>query len=102
MFGGGNGPASTSTKAAFREIEANRAKLCWRTSISAGVICLFIFFSSSRYTITLRDYQLPSMADAVGQQYCPRQLVAVSPTVGSNNQVVITIPTAIIAMPMRM
>src|SRR5262245_32216316 len=71
MFGGGNGPASTSTKAAFRDIGANRTKLCWRSSISAGVICLFIFFSSSRYTITLRDYQ--SMADAVGQQYCPRQ-----------------------------
>jgi hypothetical protein len=48
MFGGGNGPASTSTKAAFPEIGASQAKLCWRSSISAGVICLFIFFSSAR------------------------------------------------------
>src|SRR4029450_9366459 len=28
MFGGGNGPASTSTKAAFPEIGASQAKLC--------------------------------------------------------------------------
>ena len=31
------------TKAALSEIGANLAKLCWTSSISAGVICLFIF-----------------------------------------------------------
>jgi hypothetical protein len=49
MFGGGHGPDSTPTEAALTEIEASPAKLCWRSSISAGVICLFIFFSSSRF-----------------------------------------------------
>ena len=49
MFGGGNGPASTSTKVVLAEIGASPANLCWRSSISAGVICLFIFFSSSRF-----------------------------------------------------
>jgi hypothetical protein len=49
MFGGGgHGPDSTPTKAAFSKIGANLTKLCWTSSISAGVICLFIFFSSSR------------------------------------------------------
>jgi len=31
------------TKAALSEIGANLAKLCWTSSISAGIICLFIF-----------------------------------------------------------
>jgi len=53
MFGGGNGPASTSTKVTLSEIGASLATLCWTSSISAGVIGLFIF-SFSRYTITLR------------------------------------------------
>jgi hypothetical protein len=47
MFGGEHGPDSTPTKAAVAEIGASL--LCWRSSISAGVICLFIFFSSSRF-----------------------------------------------------
>ena len=46
MFGGGNGPASTSAKVTLSEIGASLVKLCWTISISAGVICLFIFFSS--------------------------------------------------------
>jgi hypothetical protein len=50
-FGGGNGPDSIPTKVAFSESGANLAKLCWRTSISAGVICLFIFFSSSQFDL---------------------------------------------------
>ena len=50
MFGGGgHGPDFTPTKAAFSEIGANLAKLSSTSSISAGVICLFIFFSSSRF-----------------------------------------------------
>jgi hypothetical protein len=47
MFGGGHGPDSTPTKATLAEIGASL--LCWRSSISACVICLFIFFSSSRF-----------------------------------------------------
>src|SRR5262249_39210853 len=38
-----HGPPSTSTKVTLSEIGASLAKLCWRTSISAGVIGLFIF-----------------------------------------------------------
>ena len=49
MFGGGHGPGSTPTKVTCPEIGANLAKLCRRNSISAGVICLVIFFSSSRF-----------------------------------------------------
>ena len=50
MFGGGgHGPDRTSAKAALSEIGASLVKLCWTSSISAGVICLFIFFSSSRF-----------------------------------------------------
>jgi hypothetical protein len=50
MFGGGgNGPDSTAAKAAPTEIGAGLAKLCWTSSISAGVICLFIFLSISRF-----------------------------------------------------
>jgi len=45
--GGGHGPDSTPTKAALSKIAARRAKLCWWSSVSAGVICLFISFSSS-------------------------------------------------------
>src|SRR4029453_18743076 len=45
IFGGGHGPGSTPTKVAFSEIGANLAKLCWRSSISAPVICFFLFFS---------------------------------------------------------
>jgi hypothetical protein len=47
LGGGGHGPDSTPTKAAISKIVANPAKLCWMSSISAAVICLFIFFSSS-------------------------------------------------------
>src|SRR5262245_41537724 len=54
MFGGGNGPASISTKMTLSEIRASLATLCWTSSISAGVIGLFIFFSFPRYTVTLR------------------------------------------------
>ena len=44
MFGGGgHGPDSTPTKVALSEIGASLAKLCWTSSISLGVICLFIF-----------------------------------------------------------
>jgi hypothetical protein len=46
---GGHGPDSTPTKPALSEIGASLAKPCWMSSISAGVICLFIFFSSSRF-----------------------------------------------------
>ena len=50
MFGGGgHGPDSIPTKPALSEIGASLAKLCWASSISADVICLFIFFSSSRF-----------------------------------------------------
>src|SRR5690349_21527740 len=49
MFGGGgHGPGSTPTKAALSEIGSGLAKLFWTSSISAGVICLFIFLSISR------------------------------------------------------
>ena len=41
--------APISDKAALSEIGASLVKLCWTSSISAGVICLFIFFSSSRF-----------------------------------------------------
>src|SRR5215831_14370943 len=52
MFGGGgHGPDCTSAKAALSEIGANLAKLCWTRSISAGVICLFIFFSLHGLTL---------------------------------------------------
>src|SRR5262249_58308538 len=45
MFGGGgHGPDPTSTKAILSEFGTSLAKLCWTNSISAGVICLFIFF----------------------------------------------------------
>ena len=50
MFGGGgHGPDSTPTKAALSEIGSGLAKLCWTSLISAGVICLFIFLSLSRF-----------------------------------------------------
>ena len=50
MFGGGgHGPDSTAAKAAPTEIGAGLAKLCWMSPISAGVICLFIFLSLSRF-----------------------------------------------------
>jgi hypothetical protein len=49
IFGGGHGPGSTPTKTALSEIGVSLAKLCFTTSISAGVICLVIFFSSSRF-----------------------------------------------------
>jgi hypothetical protein len=56
MFGGGgHGPDSTAAKAAPTEIGASLAKLCWASSISAGVICLFIFFSSSRVVLGCRN-----------------------------------------------
>ena len=49
MFGGGNGPASTSTKVTLSEIGASLAKLCWTISISAGV-----HFLTPRRDLTLR------------------------------------------------
>jgi hypothetical protein len=49
LGGGGHGPDSTAAKAAPTEIGADLAKLCWTSSISAGVICLFIFLSLSRF-----------------------------------------------------
>jgi hypothetical protein len=50
MFsGGGHGPDCTSAKSALSEIGASLAKVCRTSSISVGVICLFILFSSSRF-----------------------------------------------------
>ena len=78
MFGGGgHGPDSTPTKAAFCEIGASQAKLCWRSSISAGVICLFIFFSSSRLDFGFgnpRSYVERSRGDPVKTLWAGAQI----------------------------
>jgi hypothetical protein len=50
MFGcGGHGPDCISAKATLSDIGASLAKLCWTSSISVDVICLFIFFSFPRF-----------------------------------------------------
>jgi len=58
---GGNGPASTPTKVVLSETGASLPRLSWTSSISAGVICLFIFFSHKECVKLTR--RRPCLAD---------------------------------------